>query len=311
MRFLNFLFKRNKNTNIDYSYMSKSEFENKEFLNHHKIFLENPKLDKDIIYNGRVRKKNLIVNEDYFEWIDVLMSIKDCENDNYHFCELGSGYGAWGVRAFNNLYLNKKIKNYFIDFVEAEPRHVQLNFNHCRDNNIENFNIWNGIVSNFNGEDLFYVNQPNQDIQSIHLDWWGQAKVQEHEVITHSSGMYEGNKIYNLKSGYQAIKVKTINIKKITKSWTLVDCVNIDVQGEEYNILNYDIKNFNNKVKRLHIGTHGHEIEKSIFKLLSSNGWINIRNYPMHTLNDTPYGKVQFVDGSQSWINSRFNATFA
>jgi FkbM family methyltransferase len=283
------------------------------FASHHPIFNNFALLDKDILYSEYLKEHkqlDLSINEEYFEWIDILMSIKDSNNGSYHFVELGSGFGRWGVRAIINARYNKNINNFYVEFAEAEPHHVKMNLEHCKINNINNFKLYDGLVSDHNGEDLFYINQPNGNIEDISIKWWGQAKVHDYEKITKEIGTYQNKIVYLLASGYQAISVKTYDIEEISNSWKLVDLVDLDVQGEEFLILNRSIKNFNNKVKRIHIGTHSVDVEKKIFKLLKDNKWINVRNYSCLKVNNTIFGDIDFTDGVQSWINPRFDVTY-
>jgi hypothetical protein len=150
----------------------------------------------------------------------------------------------------------------------------------------------------------------NSNIDEISIKWWGQAKVSNYKKKIKESGRFENKIIYLLSSGYQAISVKTLDIEQISNGWNLVDLVDLDVQGEEFLILRRSIKNFNNKVKRIHIGTHSVDVEEKIFKLLKDNKWINIRNYSCSKVNKTIFGNIKFADGVQSWINPRFNVTY-
>jgi len=301
--------------NVDFSFWSEDLYKDNYYGLHHPIFKEYPLLDKDVVYSDFLKNHktlNLYFDEEYFEWIDLLMSIKDSRDGNYHFVELGSGFGRWGVRAAVNARFNEKIKKIFVEFAEAEPNHVKMNLEHCKINNINNFKLYNGLVSDHDGEDLFYINQPNANIEDISIKWWGQAKVHDSEKITKELKTYQNRIVYLLASGYQAISVRTYDIEEISNSWKLVDLVDMDVQGEEFLILDRSIKNFNNKVKRIHIGTHSNDIEKKIFKLLKDNKWINVRNYPCSKVNKTIFfGRgIKFGDGVQSWINPRFNITY-
>ena len=299
--------------NVEFSFWSEALYKDNHYGLHHPIFKEYPSLDKDVAYSdllNNYKTLNLVFNEEYFEWIDILMSIKDSCDENYHFVELGSGFGRWGIRAAVNARYNGKIKDFFIEFAEAEPSHVKMNVEHCKINNINNFKLYDGLVSDRDGEDLFYINQPNGNMEDISIKWWGQAKVHDYEKIKREIGTYQNKNVYLLESGYQAISVRTYDIEEIANTWKVVDLVDMDVQGEEFIILNRSIKNFNNKVKRIHIGTHSVDVEKKIFKLLKDNEWINVRDYSCLKVNNTIFGDIKFVDGVQSWINPRFDVTY-
>jgi hypothetical protein len=77
----------------------------------------------------------------------------------------------------------------------------------------------------------------------------------------------------------------------------------MDIQGHELPVLKASIDLLNHKVKRLHIGTHSKEIDEGLKRLFLTNGWKNVHFYSAFTVCMTPYGRVDFNDGIQSWIN--------
>ncbi len=84
-----------------------------------------------------------------------------------------------------------------------------------------------------------------------------------------------------------------------------MDLIDLDLQGAEAAVLTKAADLLDAKVKRLHIGTHSASIEKALRKLFSTHGWDNLNDYPGMCTNDTLYGKIQFEDGVQTWINPR------
>ena len=65
------------------------------------------------------------------------------------------------------------------------------------------------------------------------------------------------------------------------------------------------INGITDKVTRRHIGTHDHDIERGLRKLLGGHGWHCNADYKCLSVNETPWGPVSFVDGVQSWVNPR------
>jgi hypothetical protein len=86
-----------------------------------------------------------------------------------------------------------------------------------------------------------------------------------------------------------------------------VDLIDLDVQGAEFVVLRGAISALNEKVKRVHIGTHGHEIELELRTLFRQNGWYKLNDYACHSTETTPWGDVTFDDGVQTWINPRLS----
>ena len=92
----------------------------------------------------------------------------------------------------------------------------------------------------------------------------------------------------------------------ILANYDVLDLVDIDVQGEEVRVISSVLAMINEKVKRLHIGTHSPSIEEQLIEILSIQGWKCVRSYRTGQVNETPYGHITFQDGIQTWVNQRF-----
>lgn len=68
---------------------------------------------------SEVQMGNPPVDEEYFEWIDILESVS-LARDSYTMMELGAGYGRWAVRAASALR-QRGIRQCHMVAVEAEP----------------------------------------------------------------------------------------------------------------------------------------------------------------------------------------------
>jgi hypothetical protein len=99
--------------------------------------------------------------------------------------------------------------------------------------------------------------------------------------------------------------VPGVTLAGLLKGHDRVDLIDLDLEGQELPSIRSAIKKLNAKVKRLHIGTHGREIEAGIREVLSRNGWCPIADYPVFSTSETPWGPISFQDGVQSWVNPR------
>ena len=250
------------------------------------------------------------IGEEYFEWIDIMMAIHDA-NDTFVMFELGAGYGRWGVRAYN---LAKKYRlNCKIIFSEAEPQHYAWLLEHLKINKIPNKNIVlsNKLISDQNGKDYFYIKAPDSFGPSTPSEWYGQSKIYDWEKnIKKTNKKYFGKDVFKFDSNWSAIEIEKVDSNEFFDINMIIDLLDFDVQGEEFVIIKNSIELINNKVKRIHIGTHSNIIESQLKKLLNMHGWVMVRDYKLHQFNLTPYGNISFCDGVQSWINPRFNVTY-
>jgi len=101
-----------------------------------------------------------------------------------------------------------------------------------------------------------------------------------------------------------ALKQK-IPFRYIIKEYTHIDIIDMDIQGEEANAILESIDSLNNKVRKLHIGTHSHKIESKLRVTLSKAGWVPLLDYSCKKVNETVFGTVMFPDGIQTRINPK------
>jgi FkbM family methyltransferase len=244
-------------------------------------------------------------SEDTFEWIDLLESILAAK-DEYTMMELGAGYGRWSVRAALALHQLRGLPFHLVA-VEGEPRHYRWLEQHMVDNGIpcHSRTLIQGVVSNHRDDVLFYVGSPSGEGDEP-ASWYGQAIIPAHEAIDRSlTSAYEGQDVIRLKSGWKAVKARSYLLTDILPETDRIDLIDLDVQGEELRIIASAIEALNQRVARLRIGTHSHEIEMGLRELLSRHGWECKTDYPCAQTNETPWGPVEFVDGAQSWVNSK------
>lgn len=254
-------------------------------------------------------------NEEYFEWIDVLESVKEA-HDEFVMIELGAGYGTWLVRAALAVRRYHRILPFLLVGVEGEPTHFQWMEQHFHDNGLDpgEHRLFNGAVSDQDGKALFSVGTPglwrgqsivNKFPKRFPKDFyrWLQVKLlgtwSLHKV---ERDYWTGNR-YTIRA--QAREVSSISLNTLLSSLRKVDLIDLDVQGMEYQVLGAAREQLQAKVKRVHIGTHGRDIERRLRRLFKKLGWKKINDYPCKSDCSTPHGVIKFHDGVQSWLNPK------
>lgn len=247
------------------------------------------------------------INEEYFEWLDILQSVTEADG-KFTILELGAGYGRWaaiGAVAARS----KSIKTIYAIMVEAEPKHVEWAHQHMKNNRFTStdYHIDECAVGAKADKTLFWVCAPAHNGTITPQGWYGQSIVQNnllgHVAPTQSS--YMGKPLVGLANGWGAIEVNLVPLADILSPHHLVDIVDMDIQGAEAEVIENGIDVLNQKVRRLHIGTHTHEIENRIRAVMTKHNWINIWDFACEGERDTPYGRIVFQDGVQSWLNPR------
>ena len=240
-------------------------------------------------------------NEEYFEWIDVLEAAWQ-SSDLFTFLELGAGYGRWSARAA--CAARQLGKRYRLGLAEAAPRHIKqihdvlaINGVHASD-----YTVFECAIAKERGEGAFIVERPDDKGPPL---WYGQALTLNDMDGATVAGEHEGVPLWRMTDGWGVIKVKQIPLSEILTNYDNVDLADLDLQGVEADAVEESLSFLNDRVRRLHIGTHSHEIEARLQELLGGAGWTCLRAYACAQENDTPYGRITFADGVQTWINPR------
>ena len=247
-------------------------------------------------------------DNEYFEWIDILEAAEQAD-ETFVMIELGAGYGRWSARAAAAIRRRGNCRFQCVA-VEAEPAHFRSIRDHFRDNDIDPDDhdlIWAAVDSR-PGFVPFWVGAADQ--------WYGQAI-----ALNQSLPSLDVSTRRKLKARSALGRPPVISSTERTVAWipcvTLaevlapyprVDLIDLDVQGAEYDVLAAAIDLVDERVRRLHIGTHSRQIEERLRELMSSHSWENINDYPGQSTAQTPYGPIQFDDGVQTWVNPAMRA---
>jgi FkbM family methyltransferase len=244
------------------------------------------------------------VDEEYFEWIDILESV--ClARDRFTMLELGAGYGRWAVRAATAA--RQRGLQCHLVAVEAEPLHFKWLRQHLCDNGLDpaRHTLVQGAVTDQPGKTLFYIGMPKGG-QDRADQWYGQAITRSYEQVrTKTWKRYQGFRVLKLKSGWKSIEVQAVTLESLLRDLDRVDLIDMDVQGKELKIVRSAIDELDRKVCRLHIATHTPEIQEGLKDTLGSRGWICHFDFSCFSTTATAFGPVSFEDGVQSWTNPR------
>ena len=249
------------------------------------------------------------VNEDYLEWVDLLESVVEAR-DSYTMVELGAGFGRWVVRAaFAVEQVHAQIQ-YRLVAVEAEPLTYRWMQMHFEENGVDatRHRLIHAASSDQPGHALFYIGGPRGGAWDLPPNqWYGQCLAKEYDVSGEyrNDGEYQGFPVRLHNSGWRSINVPSVTLKELMADFQSVDFLDMDIEGQELPVIRSTIEDMNTKVKRVHIGTHSPEIEAELRDILSGHGWCSIRDYPISTTQNTPWGPVEFGNGVQSWVNPR------
>jgi FkbM family methyltransferase len=248
--------------------------------------------------------------EEYFEWIDLLESVV-AASGSYTMIELGAGYGRWAVRAaFAAQQYDPKLRCHVIA-VEAEPTVYGWMRQHFLHNGLKprRHTLVHAAVTDEPGRVEFNIGGPRGGPYDLPPNaWYGQflAKGRTAFGEPRTAGKYCGFKVQLYENGWRSIRIPGITLASILKKLDRVDLIDLDIEGQELASLTSVAADLDTKVKRLHIGTHGKEIEAGLRELLSAHGWQCRADYSLFSTSETPWGPISFENGVQSWVNPRW-----
>lgn len=181
-----------------------------------------------------------------------------------------------------------------------EPRHYAWLATHFRDNGLEpsEHKLIRAAVCEKRGRVDFYCGNS--------AGWYGQAIAPRRSTWARLGAFVHRIRPKDSQdTDLKVISVRSISLSQLLQSHPCVDLIDLDVQGEERTVLTEAIEQLDAKVKRVHVGTHSAEIEDQLRKLFSDHAWRKVNDYRCLSINKTPYGEIEFVDGVQTWINPR------
>lgn len=223
------------------------------------------------------------INEEFFEWIDLYEAV-DAANGSFCMIEIGAGFGRWLVAAACAIRRHRPMPMKLVG-IEAEGTHFAMMEQHFRDNGLDPAEHWLiEAACNGDGRDVFFA------VGSA-VEWYGQAIV--------------GGEAFKMARfpDARAVKMPAITLQEILFAVSHVDLIDMDVQGAEAEIVEAAIVPMTEKVRRVHIGTHGHDLEQRLRTTFSRAGWRCCNDYPCQSKVETDYGEISFGDGVQTWIN--------
>jgi FkbM family methyltransferase len=242
------------------------------------------------------------INEEYFEWIDILQAAKEAKG-SFAVVELGAGYGRWAARACLAAR-QLGIADINAILVEAEPVHAEWSAQHMRNNGIETFKVFQAAIGPAVGNTQFVIEMPDQNGATTPDAWYGQALNWTDASHHKPTGRkYRGFEVHDNGTGWGIIDVSVLPLDQIIAGTEIIDIIDMDIQGAEADVVEASIDLMSERVKRVHIGTHSHEVEDRIRKVMTEAGWHKVWDFSCGATAVTPYGTVAFQDGVQSWQN--------
>lgn len=227
------------------------------------------------------------------EWLGLVRAVDEA-GESFTMVEMGAGWAPWLV-AGGTAARTRGISEITLLGVEADEGHVGFIHDHMHNNDFPKtqYDVLFGAVSGEDGTMRF------PKIDSV--EDWGAAAVAE---VNDEGTDYRGK-------SYEFVEVPALRPRSVLERFETVDLCHIDIQGAERAAIRADIETFNQKVRRVVVGTHSRAIEGELFEIFSQNGWRLEAEEACHF--DLPGEDRTEIDeanthkdGTQVWRNTRF-----
>ncbi|HUB48360.1 MAG TPA: FkbM family methyltransferase [Acetobacteraceae bacterium] len=221
-------------------------------------------------------------DEEWFEWHSLLTAVSEARG-RFVMAEIGAGYGRWAVAGA--VAAQRVGAPSSLVCVEAEPGHFAMLGQHMRDNGIDpaQHRLIEGAATWRDAPVYFTVGKPRE--------WWGQL------IVSSTDEKWDGDEVRT---------VPGISLATALRDIPYVDLIDMDIQGAEADVVESSLPLLRERVRRLHIGTHGPEIEARLRVALRSIDFRPAWDFPWGRTVETPIGRVAFQDGVQTWVNPSF-----
>ena len=247
----------------------------------------------------------------WFEAVNWIEAAREAR-DRFVMITLGACYGAQAVGAYRALQMINPLPCKLVA-IEPVPDNYLWVRKHFRDNGIDPDQHWlvQQAISDRNEPVYFPIGAPGSGANNcIATDTLGERRifaenliaagkapeVLENLLLSNSTGV-----IKNLLPGQDAaaeIKcVSAVTLRDLVTVFDVVDYIEADIQQSEIRVFPPFIDLLKQKVRRIHIGTHGAETHQMLHDLFAGNGWEIVFSYAPDAWHESGLGAFETNDG--------------
>jgi hypothetical protein len=99
--------------------------------------------------------------------------------------------------------------------------------------------------------------------------------------------------------------VSSITLNELLGPFDLVDYLEADIQQSEILVFPAFIDLLSQKVRRIHIGTHGKDVHWELHNLFEKNGWEMVFSFEPNAVHESALGTFETNDGVLTVKNPR------
>jgi len=264
-------------------------------------------IEADARYARYAITNPLRISEKYFEVGNIVLSVED-GGDSFSLVELGAAWGvrtaeAWGVIRSRRPKMPVRLVS-----VDGQRQHADWREEHFKTNGlpVESCLSVHAAVGT-DTRPVFFPDLPgvlgqgkeNEDALAFirRLDAVQARQALESLWASATCGIEEDYQVNEAPLRRTWTIVSSVTLRQILFGFEIIDLMDMDIQGTEDVVLPDAAKSLLEKVKLLHIGTHGRERHARVRDLLVETGWQVLADCPPKTDIETPLGSFRTKDG--------------
>jgi hypothetical protein len=270
-------------------------------------------VDPDALAERELATRALTIadGEPWFEAVNWVVAAREAR-ERFVMVTLGACYGGAAVASCRVLQRLNPMP-YKLVAVEPEPETFTWIARHMRDNGIDPDAQWllPCAVSDRNEPVLFPVGAPGSGAQNCYSTDEHAARESYARALIAAGRAAEGLTDLLLRNttgiakdlvpghGFAAeIKlVSAVTLRDVLAPFEFVDYLDSDIQQSEILVFPPFLDLLRRKVRRIHIGTHGKDVHRSLHDLFESAGWEIVFSYAPDGTYESPLGAFTINDG--------------
>jgi hypothetical protein len=255
--------------------------------------------------------------EFWFEAVDWVLAAREAR-DQFVMVTLGALFGYQVVGGYRALQLVNPLP-YKLVAIEPIPENVQWTRRHMRDNGVDPDEQWviQAVMSDTNEPVFFPVGSPGLGAQNCistneaaerrryfeRVVEAGQAtETLESLLVSNSTGLQKD--IIAGHGSFGEIRlVSAITLRDLLTPLDRVDLLEADIQESEKIVFPPHRQLLKQKVRRVHLGTHGVPVHEMLHQMFADDGWEIVFSFAPERVHETELGAFTTNDGILSAVN--------
>lgn len=257
--------------------------------------------------------------EAWFEAANWVMAAREARG-HFVMMTLGANYGAQAVCSHHVLQQLNPMPCILVA-VEPVPENYARTERHFRDNGLEPEDHWllPHVIAGDVAPVLFPVGAPGSGAQNAIATNNDEARQQYADALTtaghdateaalrnlllHNSTGLVRPLGRNIELTAEIKVVSAVTLRELLGPFSLVDYLESDIQQSEINVFPPFIGLLREKVRRIHIGTHGKDVHHTLHELFARSGWQIVFSFEPNAHHETVLGGFDTNDGILTVVN--------